>query len=263
MDREDLPTLQPMDFGLLEDPRRPILSTDYFAEGPHRVQGHQHPRAQILYPTRGVYRVNTPLGNWVVPPSQAIWIPSYVHHEIHSTDSVASLLLFIDETYTDSLPGQCVVIKVSTLLRELFIKAVSMGNDYLHNDKHKRFVHVLLDEIRDMEAAPFYLPMARDKRVKKVIDYLLQHPNDRRGMEAFAKTSGASVRNLARLFQKQTGMNFSEWRKQLILMEAVDRLNQGQSVTEVALDLGYGSASAFISMFRRSLGVSPGYYRPS
>ena len=34
----------------------------------------------------------------------------------------------------------------------------------------------------------------------------------------------------------------------------------GAAVTNVALDLGYDSTSAFIAMFRRSLGVPPGHY---
>lgn len=41
---------------------------------------------------------------------------------------------------------------------------------------------------------------------------------------------------------------------------ALDRLSQGQSVTALALDLGYASPSAFCAMFRRTLGTSPGRY---
>lgn len=55
-------------------------------------------------------------------------------------------------------------------------------------------------------------------------------------------------------------MTFHEWRTQLRLLEAVDRLSQGQQVTDIATELGYKSPSAFIAMFRRSLGVSPGHY---
>jgi AraC-like DNA-binding protein len=40
------------------------------------------------------------------------------------------------------------------------------------------------------------------------------------------------------------------------LMEALVRLAQGQPVLRVALDLGYGSHSAFTAMFRRVMGVT-------
>jgi AraC-like DNA-binding protein len=55
-------------------------------------------------------------------------------------------------------------------------------------------------------------------------------------------------------------MGFGEWRKQLKLLVAIDRLGQGHPVTRVALDLGYNSASAFTAMFKRTLGAPPGIY---
>jgi len=55
-------------------------------------------------------------------------------------------------------------------------------------------------------------------------------------------------------------MTFVEWRHKLRLLNAIERLAQGQSVTQVALDLGYLSISAFIAMFRRRLGVTPSYF---
>jgi AraC-like DNA-binding protein len=44
------------------------------------------------------------------------------------------------------------------------------------------------------------------------------------------------------------------------LVTAVARLAEGQAVTTVAYDLGYESPSAFIAMFRRNLGHTPGRY---
>ena len=44
------------------------------------------------------------------------------------------------------------------------------------------------------------------------------------------------------------------------LLAALPLLARGASVTEVALDLGYESAPAFTTMFRRMLGVAPRTY---
>jgi AraC-like DNA-binding protein len=57
-------------------------------------------------------------------------------------------------------------------------------------------------------------------------------------------------------------MSFAEWRTQLRMLEGLDRLSQGQPVTTVALDLGYGDSSAFIAAFRRKFGALPGKYSP-
>jgi AraC-like DNA-binding protein len=69
-----------------------------------------------------------------------------------------------------------------------------------------------------------------------------------------------SERTLNRHFQQQTTLTWSEWVRRAKLMEALVRLAQGHSVLRVALDLGYGSHSAFSAMFRRVMGVAPSDY---
>jgi len=55
-------------------------------------------------------------------------------------------------------------------------------------------------------------------------------------------------------------MTFGQWKRQAILLESIRKLSEGESVINVALDLGYESPSAFTAMFRRTLGVTPGKY---
>jgi AraC-like DNA-binding protein len=122
---------------------------------------------------------------------------------------------------------------------------------------------VILDELGSLEEAPLHLPLASDRRLRGVMDLLLEQPTEDRGIDELAALCGASGRTLARLFRKETGLTFAEWRKQLRLLEAIDQLGQGQPVTKVALDMGYRSSSSFIAMFRRSLGESPSRYMQS
>jgi AraC-like DNA-binding protein len=260
MDVENLPTLQPRDFGSLADSQRPILSLDWEAKGPHSVAAHSHSRAQIIYPLSGAYWVNTPLGNWVVPKYQAVWIPSNVHHKVFTNASVVARMFFIDITYSRRLLQDCTVVRVTPLLRELFARAIDYGNDYAPGGREARLVDVMLDELDGLKPAPLYLPLSNDKRLMRIMETLLENPGDERSFEQLATDSGASTRTLSRLFSKSTGMGFGEWRKQLKLLAAIDRLGQGHPVTRVALDLGYNSASAFTAMFKRTLGAPPGSY---
>lgn len=103
MDIENLPTLNPRTFGDLVDDQSPILSLHWEAQGAHRAVAHTHPRAQIIYPLRGVYWADSPQGSWVVPMNQAVWIPSGVYHEVYTNNSVEALILFVDIAYTDRL----------------------------------------------------------------------------------------------------------------------------------------------------------------
>lgn len=260
MNIENLPTLQPPNFGELVDSQRPILSLHWEAEGPHSVAAHAHPRAQVIYPLCGAYWVNTPLGSWVVPMNQAVWIPSNIHHEVFSNDSVTALILFVDIAYSDRMLQECTVVRVSPLLRELFFKTVENGNDYIPGGRESRLVEVMLDELSEMVPAPLHLPISNDKRLLRIMECLLENPADERSFEELAVNAGASTRTLSRLFSTTTGMCFGEWRKQLRLLVAIDRLGHGQTVTQVASDLGYKSISAFIAMFRRALGAPPGSY---
>lgn len=69
-----------------------------------------------------------------------------------------------------------------------------------------------------------------------------------------------SERNLARLVVSETGLSFRRWRHQLQLIVALQGLIRGQSVQQVAQDLGYDSTTAFITMFKKGLGQTPARY---
>jgi AraC-like DNA-binding protein len=257
---DNLPELTPAQYGYVVDRKRPVLSLLFQETGPHRTTAHRHPRAQIVFPIEGSYWVLTDQGNWLVLPNQAVWIPPEVNHEIMSHNSVKSLLLFVDGAYVDTLPQQCVTVNVSPLLRELIKKAVANGNNFELNGPEARLVSVMLDELNSMTPAPFYLPLSTNRILSRTMTYLIENPGDRRGLEVLAKDVGASPRTLSRLFSRETGMTYSQWRLRLRLMEAVERLGQGQTIAQVTFDLGYSSDSTFIDVFRRSLGITPGQY---
>jgi len=49
-------------------------------------------------------------------------------------------------------------------------------------------------------------------------------------------------------------MTFGQWRQQLRLLRALELLETGEKVVDVALQLGYESPSAFATMFKRQFG---------
>lgn len=55
-------------------------------------------------------------------------------------------------------------------------------------------------------------------------------------------------------------MSFGQWRRQLHIILSLRRLSQGDSVQTVALELGYESASGFVTMFRKTMGKPPARY---
>lgn len=48
-----------------------------------------------------------------------------------------------------------------------------------------------------------------------------------------------TARTAARLFSRDTGLTFTQWRQQLRSLKALQALSLGESVTQVALAVGY------------------------
>ena len=88
-------------------------------------------------------------------------------------------------------------------------------------------------------------------------EVLYADPADPRGPEAWGREIGMSERTLARRFEAEVGMSFRTWRRRLRLFKAIELLGGGLDVTRTAMDLGYGSTSAFIYAFRTEMGCSP------
>lgn len=247
-----------------EDLPRPVLAVarDYPAR--HHIARHQHRRAQLVYAEAGVMTVQTATGVWVIPPERAVWVPAGVEHAIDTGTGLAMRSLYIEKDAAPRLPKACCVVRVSPLLRELIGRAVDLPALYDENGPDGRLMRVILDQLETLPVAPLHLPMPRDARLKRITDALVQDPANAEPLRRWARRAGASTRTLARLFAKETRMSFGAWRQQLRLMKALEMLAARRPVTEVALDLGYASPSAFIAMFRRAFGVSPKrYFRDS
>jgi AraC-like DNA-binding protein len=69
------------------------------------------------------------------------------------------------------------------------------------------------------------------------------------------------VRTLARLFLRELGVNFAQWRRQVQLAVAVSGLAEGRPVSSIARSLGF-QPSSFSDMFRRELGAPPTGFDP-
>ena len=247
------------DPGEVLDPSLPVLG---FArdEGPYDTGWHDHKRCQLLFAIRGVMTVRTRNGTWTVPPQQAVWVPAGVEHAVHALQEVAMRSLYLDPAAASGLPLTCCVLPVPPLLRELILRVVALGRTYPSDSAGARLVAVIPDELRRLKPEPLHLPLPQDARLATVTAALIDEAGDRRDLSDWAEQAGASERTLARLFNKETGMTFGAWRQRRRLLAAIERLAGGDPVTTVALDLGYDSPSAFITMFKKSLGDTPGRY---
>jgi AraC-like DNA-binding protein/mannose-6-phosphate isomerase-like protein (cupin superfamily) len=246
--------------GDIMDARLPVTSYPYDSDTAHCFPLHRHRRAQLVYASRGVITVNTADGTWVVPPQQAVWVPAGITHEVASPGMLSMRSLYIHPSVTAGLPDKCCVVAIRPLLRELILETMRLPAVYPAVGPAARLLGVLLDELQRLQPVPLHLPLPQDRRLSIITRTLIANPADNRTLKQWVPGTGASVRTLARLFLRDTGMTFIEWRSRLRILNAIERLGSGRPVTEIAYDLGYASPSAFVAMFRKTMGVAPTQY---
>lgn len=221
---------------------------------------HHHLPCQFFYASRGVLTVKTEKGTWIVPQSHAVWIPSNTSHQVLSPHHLTLRNIYIRPGAAPNLLNECAVVTMPPLLRELTVYAADFATEYSTDSHEERVIGIILDLLQQLETVPFLLPSPRDRRLQVITSALLENPGDIRTLEEWGQKAGATSRTLSRLFRQETGMSFKQWRQQARLMEAIVRLTSGESVNLIALNLGYNSVSAFVAMFRKHMGITPGKY---
>ena len=242
-----------------QNPNRPVSFTVRHCKDLTVVPWHHHNHPQLLYTTTGFLQVRTDGGTWVVPNGQAFWLPPGVPHEVKTNGIVAMNSLFFNNVSGPEFLDVCCVVTISPLLRELILYA-TRSLDTLDGAATERLISVILDQVKHLPAEPLFLPMTRDPRLQPIIDRLLADPSDSRPLSYWADEVGSCSRTLSRLFILQTGLTFGRWRERSRILAALKGLSERRSVTELSYELGYQSQSAFISMFKRTTGRTPGKF---
>lgn len=243
------------------DDRKSAIATftrDYSAG--HVIPLHFHDRDQLVYASRGVMTVRTRDGVWVVPPHRAVWIPANLSHKITMSGAVAMRTLYLKPRLAKELPRGCCVMNVSTLLKELILYACALRTLKKRVKWQEPLIAVILHQLAVVKMIPLQLPHLSDPRLVRIAQIFTQNPNEGRTLAQLCRECGASKRSVERLFQQEIGMTFGNWRQQLRLMQGLRLLAEGAKVTHAALESGYSTPSAFISMFRKALGTTPSSY---
>lgn len=221
---------------------------------------HRHRKGELLLAMHGVLTCEVEGSLWIVPPQSAIWVPGGVVHKFAAAGRLECYVAFIDPSVASNLPSTCCALSATPLLRELLIRSASLPTMYADSGIESHLVTLLLDEIAVAPIGNLHLPMPTDARLRRIVEMITAMPSDRGTIATWARRVGMSERTLARALTNQTGMSFGRWRQQLHLMLAVQWLGAGASVQQVADNLGYESASSFVSMFRKKLGSPPARY---
>jgi len=247
----------PIDLG----PPRPMIVRAESLPARHYFPEHAHDWNQLVHAISGVLTVTVEGGCFAISPEQAVWLPTGTCHRVGSLLGAEFRSLWIAEDAGAGVAKASTVFRVSPLLRALIIEAAEIQGREDASGYAERVTALILDQLRRAKPLPAALPWPRRGVLLRLCEALYANPSDPRGVEEWGAILGMSGRTLARRFDEEVGMSMRAWRRRLRLFKAIELLGGGLSVTQIALELGYSSTSAFTYAFRTEMGRSPQAHR--
>jgi AraC-like DNA-binding protein/quercetin dioxygenase-like cupin family protein len=244
----------------LQAQNRPVVAMSAIYPSGSASSRHFHRRGQIVLQTGGITSMMTERSTFVVPPGYLLWIPSETVHQSRAWGEIAIQTIYIEPHCVAGWPAECRLMRASSLLIALMDEAVRMPVAYDQDGRDGQLISLLLGEIGRMPEETLHVPMPQDARLVRICEAVLADTSSDLTLDDWADHAGLSRRTLTRTFRRETGRSFSEWRQRVRLLQALARLGTGEAVTNVALDVGYDSPSAFTAMFKRELGAAPRSY---
>ncbi|TCZ58630.1 AraC family transcriptional regulator [Roseicella aquatilis] len=238
-------------------PPRPMTVRAQSIPARHTFPEHAHPWHQVVYAISGVLAVAVAGRSFVISPEQAVWLPTGLRHRVGSLLGAEFRSLWIAEEAGHGLPETPTVFGVSPLLQALIVEAAGIESQPDEDGYAGRVTGLILDGLRRARPLPGALPWPRGEALAALCEALYADPADRRGPQDWGRALGMSERTLARRFEAELGMSLRSWRRRLRLFKAIELLGGGLGVTRTAMELGYGSTSAFVYAFRTGMGRSP------
>ncbi len=226
------------------------------SEGQHDTP-HSHEWHQLLYPRQGLLRTSTAFKQFHVPSNRAVLIPAHCLHESWAVTRVHFIGIYLKPTLLPSFPDKCKIIEVSPLLRELIFHGVKAFIDSKETVMDKLFLRFFSEQLLAQNKVDLEVVLPTDKRALPIAEELLHQPDSRVLLSERAKTAGASERTISRIFEKETGLTFKQWRQKVRLISSLSLLEKNMPVQSVALSVGYDSTSAFIHSFKKEFGSTP------
>ena len=243
-----------------DEPFLVIRSLAYCVEAGHVVERHRHDWHQLIYASAGLLHVWTERGAWIVPPQRAIWVPAGTTHSIRFAAPSDLRTLYLRPDWSIGAPADCAVIGVSRLLRELILSATRHGMLDRRDATEAALALLILDEFRGAGVPAFELPQPVSPALVRAAALIAAGAPEASNSAALARLVGRGVRNLERQFLAETGLTPGRWRRQHVLLGALEQLAAGVAIKQVAAAAGYTTPSAFTAAFRASFGTTPARY---
>jgi AraC-like DNA-binding protein/quercetin dioxygenase-like cupin family protein len=225
-----------------------------------RIAPHTHPRAQLLCVSEGLAIASTASARWVLPAGRALWIPAHEPHAIEPQGATRVLAAYVEPRVAGIEAP--VAMALTALLRELVERLARLQASDEAAPEVLHTVELLLLEARAQPPQPLGLHVPDDPIVRELTRGWVDGDREEISVEDAAARHGISTKTLQRRFERATGMAPARWRRHARLLRSLELLAAGRPVTEVALEVGYQTPSAYIDAFKDLFGTTPARYLP-
>jgi AraC-like DNA-binding protein len=222
---------------------------------------HSHEWGQVIGVKSGVIALNIAEQRFLAPPGFAVWLPPGMEHSSYNRKPALFRRVNIAKSLCNGMPQQACLLNVSPIFHAIVEDCLARKMLEPKTKADLRLCWVLIDQLRQMPVEQTYLPTSTDKFLAPILQELERNPSDNTSLAVWAIRVYTTERTLSRRCQQELGMSFSEWRQRLRFLHAISLLEKGHTVQEVALEVGYSSASAFIVMFQQISGTTPERFR--
>ncbi len=222
---------------------------------------HRHAWGEFVYSFSGVMEVKVAGHHYLAPPQYGVWLPPRVVHVGLNRQASHHCSLYIAPSGCSGLPDTPCALTVSPVVRALLDHLRQQPPGTESTPTGSRLLQVLVDLLEQAPRARSYLPHSDDALLAPLLAALHADPGANDSLAQWAARVHTTERTLARRSQQALGMSLPAWRQRLRVLRSLPRLEAGDKVESIARDLGYGSASAFIAMFRKLMGVTPDEFR--
>jgi AraC-like DNA-binding protein len=245
--------------------QQPVFSADMSLACGRMVHGedvaaHFHDFGQLRYAISGVLVTATESGTWMAQANRITWVPPFHVHSSHSYGEADVRLLNVPARLAEQFPTESSVFVASALMREACLALIN-DQEPVDSPRSLLLLRVVATELARAPRDLLRIPEPNDRRLKAVTALLHADPANPATLAELGRKTGASERTLSRLFSSELSMSFHQWRTLLRIQRALLALEQGTSVTDTAMQLGWANPSSFIEAFTELVGETPGRYR--
>lgn len=214
---------------------------------------HQHDKGQMLFTQGGCVHIHLPNRLCMLPPTRVAWIPPGTPHRAVMTRPVDYRSVYVDVSRHRDLPAIVEVLDATPLLKTVLerIATADFGQNWATGPA-ANLLAVCVDEIRTAPRQPMFLPLPSDYRLAGLDTTELPPP-----LGMLAANLGASEKTIGRIFRRETGMGYQQWRQQWRLLKAIELMGENRPLSTVAFDVGFSSDSSFIAFFGDMTGLTP------